>query len=60
MKKRILDQDSVGIHQILPIKYQWAREFYLSGIANTWTPDEISMYLDASQWKSNTALTEQE
>lgn len=60
MKKKILDQDSVGIHQILPIKYQWAREFYLSGIANTWTPDEISMYLDASQWKSNAELTQQE
>lgn len=60
MKKKILDHNEIGVHHILPIKYHWAREFYLSGVANTWTPDEISMYLDASQWKSKDALTEQE
>ena len=60
MKKKILDSDNTGIYQILPIKYHWAREYYKSGIANTWTPEEISMQLDSSQWKSNNGLTEQE
>jgi ribonucleoside-diphosphate reductase beta chain len=60
MKKKILDSDDGGIHQILPIKYNWAREYYKVGIANTWVPEEISMQLDSSQWKSNTGLTEQE
>ncbi len=60
MKKKILDSDDTGIYQILPIKYNWAREYYKSGIANTWVPEEISMQLDSSQWKSQNALTEQE
>lgn len=60
MKKKILDCDDAGIYQILPIKYHWAREYYKSGIANTWAPEEISMQLDSSQWKSNKGLTEQE
>jgi ribonucleoside-diphosphate reductase beta chain len=60
MKKKILDHDSLGTHQILPIKYAWARELYLSGVANNWVPEEISMHLDISQWKSQTELTTQE
>lgn len=59
-KKKILDLDDSGIHQILPIKYNWAREHYKSGIANTWTPEEINMQLDSSQWKSQSTLTAQE
>jgi ribonucleoside-diphosphate reductase beta chain len=60
MKKKILDLDEGQIHQILPIKYHWAREYYKSGIANTWVPEEISMQLDSSQWKSKDGLTSQE
>lgn len=60
MKKKILDLDDAGIYQILPIKYHWAREYYKSGIANTWVPEEISMQLDNLQWKANDALTSQE
>jgi ribonucleoside-diphosphate reductase beta chain len=60
MKKKILDSNENAIHHILPIKYHWAREHYQAGIANTWVPEEISMLSDISQWKSATALTEQE
>lgn len=60
MKKKILDADDGGIYQILPIKYNWAREYYKAGIANTWVPEEISMQMDSSQWKSQGALTQQE
>ncbi len=60
MKKKILNSDDSGIYQILPIKYHWAREYYKLGIANTWTPEEISMQLDSSQWKSKNGLTDQE
>jgi ribonucleoside-diphosphate reductase beta chain len=60
MKKKILDCSDDGVHQILPIKYNWAREYYKSGIANTWAPEEISMQLDSSQWRHKYELTEQE
>ena len=60
MKKKILDCNDTAIHHILPIKYHWAREHYQAGIANTWTPEEISMLSDISQWKSSSVLTEQE
>lgn len=47
-------------NKILPMKYLWARKYYKGGIANNWTPDEISMQRDIEQWKSLTALTPQE
>ncbi len=42
------------------MKYLWAREYYKAGVANNWTPEEISMQLDVEQWKSDTALNEYE
>ena len=60
IKKKILDQDHFGVHQILPIKYKWAREFYLAGVANNWAPEEISMHLDIAQWREVSAITDQE
>lgn len=59
MKSKLLDKDNSYVHQIIPIKYNWAREYYKTGIANTWVPEEISMNLDISQWKSK-ELTQQE
>lgn len=44
-------------NKILPMTYLWAREYYKSGIANNWTPEEVSMQLDVEQWKSSSALT---
>ncbi len=60
MASKILDSNDSGLHQILPIKYHWAREYYKTGVANTWMPEEISMHLDVSQWKSGIGLTAQE
>jgi len=47
-------------NKILPMSYMWARQHYKDGIANNWTPEEVSMQADIEQWKSNTALTESE
>lgn len=58
--KKIINDNSTNPHQIIPIKYQWAREYYLCGIANTWIPEEISMIVDIEQWKSNKFLTSSE
>jgi len=47
-------------NKILPMKYLWAREHYKTGVANNWTPEEVSMQKDVEQWKSDDALTKQE
>jgi ribonucleoside-diphosphate reductase beta chain len=33
------------------MQYTWAREHYKTGVANNWTPDEVSMQLDIELWK---------
>ena len=33
-------------NKILPMTYKWARQHYKDGVANNWTPEEISMYSD--------------
>ena len=58
--KKIINDDSMNPHQIIPIKYKWAREYYQCGIANSWFPEEISMALDIEHWKSNNFLSEEE
>jgi ribonucleoside-diphosphate reductase beta chain len=40
------------VNQLLPLKYRWAWEKYLSGCNNHWMPTEISMQADISLWKS--------
>lgn len=60
MKGSLIDQNNTYAHQIIPIKYNWAREYYKTGIANNWTPEEISMNLDIAQWQSSQELTAQE
>jgi ribonucleoside-diphosphate reductase beta chain len=47
-------------NKILPMSYLWAREHYKNGIANNWTPEEVSMQADVEQWKSPTFLSESE
>lgn len=56
----IIDNDPTNPHQILPLRYNWARELYQCGIANNWVPEEISMQTDVEQWKSPTILNEHE
>jgi len=56
----IIRDSKTDPNKILPMKYLWARKYYQGGIANNWTPEEVSMQRDVEQWKSSTALTEQE
>ncbi|MFD1644681.1 ribonucleotide-diphosphate reductase subunit beta [Haloarchaeobius litoreus] len=46
-------------NKILPIDYDWAREYYTAGVANNWVPAEIPMQDDVSQWNGD-ALTDAE
>jgi ribonucleoside-diphosphate reductase beta chain len=55
MPMSILSSDSkTDPNKILPIKYNWARDYYKMGVANNWVPEEIPMQDDVEQWKSNT------
>jgi ribonucleoside-diphosphate reductase beta chain len=56
----IINASATDPNQILPIHYPWARRYYQSGVANNWTPEEISMQRDVEQWKSRTVLSEGE
>lgn len=54
--------DTEGHHdpnKILPIDYDWAREYYEAGVANNWTPEEVPMADDVHQWE-NDELTPEE
>ncbi len=53
----IINNSKTDPNKILPMKYLWARQYYKDGIANNWTPEEISMQLDVEQWKSPTVLS---
>jgi len=46
-------------NKILPIDYDWAREYYRDGVANNWVPEEIPMQDDISQWNGD-ELTDSE
>jgi ribonucleoside-diphosphate reductase beta chain len=48
------------VNQLLPLKYRWAWEKYLSGCNNHWMPTEVSMQADIAVWKSANGLTEDE
>jgi len=56
----ILDTDTEhDPNKILPIEYDWAREYYEAGVNNNWVPAEIPMQDDVSQWNGD-ELTEAE
>ncbi|ARS53123.1 ribonucleotide-diphosphate reductase subunit beta [Kushneria konosiri] len=52
------------VNQLLPLKYSWAWEKYLSGCNNHWMPTEVSMQGDIATWRapvnSPQGLTEDE
>jgi len=50
-KKQIINSSGTDPNKILPMKYKWAREYYKTGVANNWTPEEVSMQLDVEVWK---------
>ncbi|MHB1173546.1 MAG: ribonucleotide-diphosphate reductase subunit beta [Sulfuriferula sp.] len=57
--KRIIN-GTADVNQLVPFKYKWAWDKYLSGCANHWMPQEINMSRDIAQWKDPNALTEDE
>ncbi len=61
---RVDDKAMINCHadvnQLLPLKYRWAWEKYLSGCNNHWMPTEVSMQADIALWKSAAGLTAEE
>ena len=57
--KRIIN-GGTDVNQLVPFKYKWAWEKYLSGCANHWMPQEINMSRDIALWKSPEGLSEDE
>jgi len=45
------------LNQLVPFKYNWAWEKYLTGCANHWMPNEISMGADLALWNDPNGLT---
>lgn len=58
--KSLINNSAMDPNKILPMTYLWAREHYKNGLANNWTPEEISMQQDVEQWKSSTVLSDEE
>ena len=56
----IINNSTIDPNKILPMSYLWAREHYKNGVANNWTPEEISMQQDVEHWKSLNVLSETE
>ena len=56
----IIRDNKTDPNKILPMTYMWAREYYKSGVANNWTPEEVSMQRDVEQWKTPGELTDKE
>jgi len=56
----IINSSKTDPNKILPITHPWAREYYKSGVANNWVPEEVSMQKDVEQWKANHVLSETE
>ena len=57
--KRIIN-GKTGVNQLVPFKYKWAWEKYLSSCANHWMPQEVNMTRDIALWKDPNGLTEDE
>ena len=57
--KRIIN-GGTDVNQLVPFKYKWAWEKYLSACANHWMPQEINMSRDIALWKDPAGLTEDE
>src|SRR5204863_2472443 len=57
--KRVINAQS-DVNQLVPFKYRWAWDKYLTACANHWMPNEISMSADVALWKDPNGLTEAE
>ncbi len=59
-QRRIINGADADVVQLYPMRHTFAWDAYNAGNANHWLPTEISMQTDIEQWKSPTALTEDE
>src|SRR6187402_925163 len=57
--KRIINGQT-DVNQLVPFKYKWAWDKYLSACANHWMPQEIQMSRDIALWKDPNGLTDDE
>src|SRR5215468_906990 len=57
--KRVINGES-DVNQLVPFKYKWAWDKYLTACANHWMPNEISMSADLALWNDPHGLTEDE
>ena len=57
--KRIINGQT-DVNQLVPFKYKWAWEKYLSTCANHWMPNEVNMSRDIATWKDPNGLTDDE
>jgi ribonucleoside-diphosphate reductase beta chain len=57
--KRVINART-DVNQLVPFKYKWAWEKYLTGCANHWMPQEINMNRDIATWKNPNGLTDDE
>jgi len=57
--KRVIN-GGTDVNQLVPFKYKWAWEKYLSACANHWMPQEIAMSRDIALWRDPNGLTEDE
>lgn len=48
------------LNQLVPFKYKWAWDKYLTACANHWMPNEINMSADIALWKNPVGLTDAE
>ena len=58
-EKRIIN-GRTDVNQLVPFKYKWAWEKYLSSCANHWMPQEVNMSRDIATWKDPNGLTDDE
>ena len=57
--KRIINGHT-DVNQLVPLKYKWAWDKYLSACANHWMPQEVNMARDIALWKDPRGLTDDE
>ena len=48
------------LNQLVPFKYGWAWDKYITACANHWMPNEINMSADIALWKDPEGLSEDE
>src|SRR6202165_91748 len=57
--KKVINSKA-DVNQLVPFKYKWAWDKYLSACANHWMPQEINMQRDIELWKNPNGLTDDE